>query len=207
MEPLIVKVAVLLSVSLLSGAAGTWCGRNIRSLGAFIATAVLFIGGCVGVFFAAHAGVGIGIAALIAWTFVSGLFIGPVVGLFSEEFGWHTTGGLFAGTAGAMALCGMIGMFSGVDFSGLGTYLTFALFAMIIAGVIGIFWKMSRTTNIVYHLFGLVVFAGYFIFDFYRLGTTENTWEKAIGLTVSLYLDFLNFFLHLLQLYAATQHK
>ena len=81
------------------------------------------------------------------------------------------------------------------------------LFGMIIFGVIGIFIRMSRTTNIVYHLLGMLVFSGYFIFDFFRLGHTENTWEKAIQLTMSIYLDFLNFFLHLLQLYAATHHK
>ncbi len=207
MESIFVKVALLLSMSMLLGAAGTWFGRNVRSMGACIGLGLVFLLGTIGVFFAAHASAGIGIAALAGWTFVSGLFIGPVVGQFSEEFGWKTVGGIFASTAGAMAICGMIGLFSGIDFSGMGTYLMFALFGMIIFGVVSIFIRMSRTTNIVYHLLGMVIFSGYFIFDFFRLGHTENTWEKAIQLTMSIYLDFLNFFLHLLQLYAATHHK
>lgn len=207
MESIFVKVAMLLSMSMLLGAAGTWVGRNVRSLGACIGLGVVFLLGTIGVFFAAAASPGVGIAALAAWTFVSGLFIGPVVGQFSDEFGWKTVGGIFASTAGAMAICGMIGLFSGIDFSGMGTYLMIALFGLIIAGVIGIFVRMSRTTNIIYHLLGMLIFSGYFIFDFFRLGHTENTWEKAIQLTMSIYLDFLNFFLHLLQLYAATHHK
>jgi uncharacterized protein len=207
MESIFVKVALLLTMSLLSGAAGTWCGRNIKSLGACIGLGIAFLVGCFGVFMAAHAGPAIGIPALLAWTFLSGLFIGPVVGQFSEEFGWNTVGGIFAGTSGVMAVCGMIGLFSGVDFSGMGSYLMFALFGLIIAGVIGIFVRMSRTTNIIYHIMGMIIFSGYFIFDFFRLGHTDDTWEKAIQMTMSLYLDFLNFFLHALQLYSQLHHK
>lgn len=196
------KVALLLTMSMLSGAAGTWCGRNIRSGMTMIGLGVAFLLGCIGVFFAAHAGAGIGIGALAIWTFISGLFIGPVINGYKEELGWETVAGIFAGTGGVMAVCGMIGLFSGIDFSGMGTYLMFALFGLIIFGVIGIFVRLSRTTNILYSIFGMVIFSGYFLFDFFRLGHTENTWEKAIGLTMSLYLDFLNFFLHALQLYS-----
>lgn len=207
MESIFVKVALLLSMSMLLGAAGTWFGRNIRSMGACIGLGLAFLVGTIGVFFAAHASPAVGIVALAGWTFISGLFIGPAVGQFSEEFGWKTVGGIFASTAGAMAVCGMIGLFSGIDFTFMGTYLLIALFGLIIAGVIGIFVRMSRTTNIIYHVLGMIIFSGYFIFDFFRLGHTENTWEKAIQLTMSIYLDFLNFFLHALQLYAATHHK
>ncbi len=117
---LFVKVALLLSMSMLCGAAGTWFGRNVRSMGACIGLGIVFLLGTFGVFMAAHAGPVVGICALGAWTLVSGLFIGPAVGQFSEEFGWHTVGGIFAGTAGAMAVSGMIGLFSGIDFSGMG---------------------------------------------------------------------------------------
>jgi FtsH-binding integral membrane protein len=207
MESIFVKVALLLTMSMLGGAAGTWCGRNIRSGATMIGLGIAFILGTIGVFFAAHAGAGIGIAALAAWTFVSGLFIGPVINSYKEELGWQTVGGIFAGTAGVMAVCGIVGLFSGVDFSGMGTYLMFALFGLIIVGVIGIFVRLSRTINIVYSILGMIIFSGYFLFDFWRLGHSENTWEKAIGLTMSLYLDFLNFFLHALQLYSQLHHK
>ena len=56
MESLFVKVALLLTMSMLGGAAGTWCGRNIRSGGTMIGLGITFVLGTIGVFFAAHAG-------------------------------------------------------------------------------------------------------------------------------------------------------
>lgn len=207
MESLFVKVALLLTMSMVSSAVGSHLGRNIRSGGAMIGLGIAFIGGAIATLFLAHAGPAIGIPALLIWTFVSGLFLGPVLQMYREDLGAATVTGVFAGTGGVMALCGAIGLFSGVDFSGMGSYLMFALFGLIIVGVIGLFIRMSRTTNIIYSLFGMVIFAGYFVFDFFRLGHTENTWEKAIGLTMSLYLDFVNFALHALQFLAAMKHK
>lgn len=204
---LLSKVALLLSGSMLIGAFGTYLGRSIQSLGAFIALAVLFIGGVIGVFFMASASPPVGITALFAWVFVSGLFIGPAIQNYAERLGWQTVFLAYAGTGGVMAVTGMIGMFSGVDFSGLGPILMFGLFGLIIAGIVGIFWRMSKTVNIVYSLLGMVIFAGYFLFDFFRLTKSENTWESAIRLTMAIYLDFINFLLYLLQFLAAASDK
>lgn len=143
----------------------------------------------------------------MVWTFISGLFIGPAVQAYADRLGWQTVCLAYAGTAGVMAITGGVGMFSGVDFSGMGTYLMFGLFGLIIAGVVGIFVRMSRTVNIVYSLIGMVVFAGYFIFDFFRLSQSVNTWESAVRLTMTIYLDFMNFFLYLLQFLAAVSDK
>ncbi|MCA9805767.1 MAG: Bax inhibitor-1/YccA family protein [Cyanobacteria bacterium HKST-UBA02] len=204
---LLSKVALLLSGSLLIGAVGTYLGRAIQSIGAFILLAVLFIGGAIGVMFLASAPPSVGITSLFVWVFISGLFIGPSIEMYANKLGWQTVFLAYAGTGGVMAVTGAIGMFSGVDFSGLGSILMFGLFGLIIAGIIGIFWRMSRTVNIVYSLFGMVIFAGYFLFDFFRLTKSENTWESAIRLTMELYLDFINFLLYLLQFLAAASDK
>lgn len=207
METLIAKVMVLLAMSMGLGAVGAFFGRNIRSPGALIGVLIAFVLGCFGVFFAAHISPTAGVLALAVWTFISGLAIGPSIQLYSEELGWQTVAGAFAGTSGVMAVCGGVGLFSGADFSSMGTYLGFALFGLIIVGVVSIFVRLSREMNLIYAGFGMVIFAGYFIFDFFRLGHTENTWEKAIGLTMNIYLDFINFFLYLLQFLAALQDK
>lgn len=204
---LFAKVAVLLSMSMGLGALGAWMGRGIKSFGAFITLAIVFVLGAIGVHFAAAVSPVVGISALAAWTLVSGLFIGPAIQMYAEELGWQTVAGAFGGTAGVMAVCGSIGLLSGADFSSMGFYLGFALFGLIIVGVIGMFWRMSREMNIGMALVGMAVFAGYFIFDFWRLGQSENTWEKAIGLTINIYLDFLNFFLRLLELLALLNNK
>lgn len=204
---LLSKVALLLSGSLLIGAAGTYLGRAIQSIGAFILLAVLFIGGAIGVMFLASAPPAVGITSLFVWVFISGLFIGPSIEMYAKKLGWQTVFLAYAGTGGVMALTGAVGMFSGVDFSGLGPILMFGLFGLIIAGIVGIFWRMSRTVNIVYSLIGMVIFAGYFLFDFFRLTKSENTWESAIRLTMAIYLDFINFLLYLLQFLAAASDK
>lgn len=204
---LLTKVALLLACCMMIGAGGTYFGRNVRSLGAFIGLAILFIAGTIGVYFAAAVSPAVGVGVLFLWTFISGLFIGPAVQSYAERLGWQTVCLAYAGTSGVMAVTGCIGMFSGVDFSGMGTYLMFGLFGLIIAGVIGIFVRMSRTVNIVYSLIGMVVFAGYFLFDFFRLTQSQNTWEDAVRLTMTIYLDFINFFLYLLQFLAAVSDK
>ncbi len=200
METLFAKVSLLLTVTMILGAFGTFCGRKVQSLGAVIGLGLAFLLGSIAVILVAHVNPMVGICLLFGWAYISGLFIGPVVQMRAENLGWQTVFGAFAGTAGVMAVCGSIGLFSGADFSSMGTYLGFALFGLIIVGVIGIFWRMSEKLNIVVSLFGMIVFAGYFVFDFFRLGHSENSWAKAVELTMSIYLDFLNFFLYLLQL-------
>ncbi|MDZ4836303.1 MAG: Bax inhibitor-1 family protein [Candidatus Melainabacteria bacterium] len=207
METLFAKVSLLLTVTMILGALGTLCGRQVRSLGAMIGLGLAFILGAIAVLVVAQSNPMVGIGLLFGWAFVSGLFIGPVVQIRAESLGWQTVFGCFAGTAGVMAACGSIGLFSGADFSSMGTYLGFALFGLIIVGVVGIFWRMSRTVNIAYSLVGMVIFAGYFVYDFFRLGRSENTWPKAIELTMSIYLDFINFFLYLLQFLDAVNSK
>lgn len=202
---LFAKVSILLAATMCTAALGTYLGRNIKSIAAFIVLVVLFLGGCFGVFLAAHASPELGVAALLAWGLVTGLFMGPAIESYAEELGWQTVFGAFAGTAGVMALCGGIGLFSGIDFSHMGLFLGIALFGLIIFGLIRIFVRMSREVNMGFAAIGMIIFAGYFLFDFFRLGHSENTWEKAIGLTVSIFLDFVNFFLHLLQFLAAAK--
>ncbi|MDR3616596.1 MAG: Bax inhibitor-1 family protein [Candidatus Obscuribacterales bacterium] len=202
---LFAKVSVLLALTMATAALGTYLGRGIRSFVAFIVLLVLFMGGCLGVFLAAHASPELGVAALLAWGFVTGLFMGPAIETYAEDLGWQTVFGAFAGTAGVMALCGGFGLLSGIDFSHMGFILGIALFGLIIFGLIRIFVRMSREVNMGFAALGMIVFAGYFVFDFFWLGQSENTWEKAIGLTVSIFLDFVNFFLYALQFLAAAK--
>lgn len=199
---LFTKVMFLLTMSLGFGALGAYFGRGIRSLGAIIGLAIAFIVGAIVVYVAASAAPPVAISLLLGWTFIAGLFMGPTLQLYSEELGWQPVMLCFGGTAGIMAVCGMIGMLSGVDFSGMGTYLMIGLFGMIIFGVVAMFVRMSRTVSIVHAIIGVFLFSGYFIFDFFRLTKSTDTWPEAVRLSASLFLDFINVFLYLLQLYA-----
>jgi modulator of FtsH protease len=204
---LFAKVALLLTGSMCLGGVGAFFGRNIKSIGAYIGLVILFIFGTIGVYFAAHASAAAGLVALTIWVFISGLVLGPTIQMYAEKLGWHTVMLCYFGTGGVMAVCGAIGALSGINFSSMGTFLFIALLGLVVFGVVTIFVKMSRTVNIIHAIIGMVIFSGYFIFDFFRLSKESNTWEHAINLAMSIYLDFINFFLYLLQLYAALHDK
>jgi len=204
---LLAKVGMLLTMSLLLGGFGAWLGRNIRSIVAFIVLAIAFIGGVFALSAMAAVSPTAGIITLAGWTFISGLFIGPALESYVEDLGYETVVLAFLGTAGVMAVCGGIGAFSGLNFAALGSILFIALFGLIIAGIIGCFVKMGRSANIVYSSLGMLIFGLYFVYDFFTIKTTANSWENATMLTAKVYLDFVNFLLHLLQLLSVLHHK
>ncbi len=207
METLLAKVTFLLTISLLLSAFGAFCGRKVQSIAAFLLLSLLFIVGTIVVYVVAMTNPALGIGLLFGWSFIAGLVMGPAIQLRAEELGWETVCAAFLGTAGVMALCGGIGLFSGADFSKLGVYLGLGLFLLIIVGVFRIFIRLSKAGNIVYSLIGMALFTGYFVYDFFRLGRTENTWGNAVGLTVSLFLDFWNFLLLFLELLSEVLKK
>jgi FtsH-binding integral membrane protein len=197
------KVSALLSISFVLSSAGTYLGRGITSPSEIIGLAVVFLVSafCVGPI--GKASVAAGIVALAGWTFISGLFIGPSIAYYVHILGWQTVFLAYLGTAGVMAGCGAIGALSGINFSNLGRILMVALLGLIAVGVVSIFIPFSQGVNIVWSLIGMAVFALFFMFDFFRLANSENTWSAAIDLTMNLYLDFINFLLYLLRLLAA----
>ena len=98
-----------------------------------------------------------------------------------------------------MAVCGAIGALSGRDFSGLGRVLMIALFALIAVCFVGMFVGLSSGASLVFSIAGMAVFAGFFIYDFFRLSRSANNSFNAITLTMKLYLDYINFLLFLLR--------
>lgn len=211
---LFTKVSMLLTGALGVAAAGAFAGHAITGFGAMIVLMILFIGGSIGVMFAGAAAkegrlsspAAIGI--MLAWNFITGLFLGPVMNMYVQVLGGNTVFLAFAGTAGVMAVCGAVGMFSGVNFSGLGKILSWALLGLIIVGIVNIFVTFSTGVELVYCFAGMAIFAGFFIVDFFRLkeeAGRDDSWGGAIMITMGLFLDFVNFFLYLLRALAAAK--
>lgn len=201
------KVALLLTGSMCLSALGTYVGAGITSLAAIIALAIAFIAGAFIVPFAAKSSKEAGLVALAGWTFISGLFLGPTINHYVASLGWNTVFLAFLGTGGVMAACGAIGALSGRDFSKMGWWLTIALLGLIVVGIFNIFVAFSTGVEIVYCLIGIAIFAGFFIFDFFRLSKADDNWFNAITGTMEIYLDFINVLLYLLRLIAALTGK
>lgn len=163
------------------------------------------------IFFAAFFGLsavrhrpGINVAALLGFTFVSGLFIAPA--LFVASLMAKLGGTLSANPvrdAFLLAAAGFGGLTayaftSKKDFSFLGGMLWMGLLVLIGASVIGMF-----VGSAVFHLaiasVGVLLFGAYVLYDTSRLlHSTEPI--TPVDAAISLYLDFLNIFLFLLQI-------
>jgi len=85
------------------------------------------------------------------------------------------------------------------DFSGMGPWLFGGLIALVMTGFVGVFVPFGRTMDLIYSLFGTLLFAGYVVYDTYEINKRLSPDEFIMG-AISLYLDFINLFLHILRL-------
>ena len=109
-----------------------------------------------------------------------------------------------AGTFGAMSVYGYL---TKSDLSKMGTYLMMALFGLIIASVVNIFWANS-TMEWIISIVGVLIFTGLTAWDTQqvkRLAAANLDPQLADKLAtmgaLNLYLDFINLFLFLLRIF------
>lgn len=203
--PLLAKVMALLSPTIAIAGVGAYVGRRLRG---WLPMIGLFIVSIIGMFVIQAAGGGnVAITLLLGWGFINGMMLGPLVAFAVAEEGPQIVIQALTGTTAVMLGTGFIALASGIDFSFLLPLIFLALIGLIIVGLIGIFVRFSRRVNLAYSIIGMVVFAGYFLYDFFRVGQAENTWEQAVQLTIRLYLDFANFFIFLLQYLLSSRRR
>lgn len=109
-----------------------------------------------------------------------------------------------AGTFGAMSLYGMV---TRSDLSGLRQYLMMGLIGVVIASIVSFFWH-STVLQVAINYVAVLVFVGLTAYDTQRLkaiayqtqGNAALASRLAISGALTLYLDFLNLFLFILEL-------
>ena len=110
-------------------------------------------------------------------------------------------------TAGTFLVMSLIGFFTRIDLTRVGSLLFMALVGLIIASVVDIFLH-SETLYWVVSYAGVVIFVGLTAYDtqkikntFIQYGEVDEMGQKlALFGAFSLYLDFINLFLHLLRI-------
>lgn len=203
--PLLAKVMCLLSLSVACGGVGAYLGRNIQSL---IATIGLFALAIVGMFVVRAAGGGyIAVGLLMGWSAVFGAMSGPLISYAIAEEGPGIVIQSLTGTTAIMIVTGIVAMASGINFSALGPILLIGVLGLIVVGLVGMFVRFSRTVNIVYSGLGVLIFSGLFLFKFFSLSKSQNTWEAAVGHAMSIYITFVNLFTSLLQLLLSVKRR
>ena len=114
---------------------------------------------------------------------------------------------VFLITAGTFAAMAFFGYFTKTDLSSIGRILFMALIGLIIATIVNIFVKSSGFGMILNYL-GVLIFVGLTAWDTQKikqmLSMAEDTGETAQKVALmgalSLYLDFINLFIHLLRI-------
>lgn len=110
-------------------------------------------------------------------------------------------------TAGTFAAMAVFGYFTKTDLSSMGKILFMGLIGIIIAGIVNIFMQSSGMA-IILNFLGVLIFVGLTAYDTQKIkemmlmapDAGETMQKLALMGALSLYLDFINLFLHLLRL-------
>lgn len=150
-------------------------------------------------------------AQILYWTYavVMGLSLG---GIFFIYAGTSIARVFFitAATFGAMSLYGYT---TKSDLSAVGSVLFMGLIGVVIASIVNIFLR-SSTLQFAISIIGVIVFVGLTAYDTQRIkeiylksDSLEAAYKKAIIGALALYLDFINLFMLLLQLFGQRRQE
>jgi len=196
----------LLAGSLIAGAVGAYVGMGFVSSminpvsggltftywGAVILEFILLFG-----LFAAKNKTPLNLILLFAFTFMTGFTLAPTLAMFIAKNMGYVIGEAFGLTAVAFFALTIFAMNTKRDFTTMGKMLFIALIVMIVAGIANIFLHLPML-QLAIAAVGAVVFSLFILFDTQNIirGNVSSEIEAA----VSLYLDFLNLFISLLQI-------
>ena len=158
------------------------------------------------------------LVAILAFSFVSERFsksglqlflhgFAALMGLsFATIFAIYTMGSIVSAFMGAGVLFGVMsgyGYFTKKDLSGVGQFMIIGLIAIIIASIINIFIG-STVMQMVISALAIIIFLGLTAYDTQRireLVSYDNTGREEVIGALTLYMDFINLFINLLQLF------
>ena len=184
-------------------ALGALLGRNLTGgvgIVAFIAAFACLIG----MRFAASRSAQLTVGLLGAFGLLIGLAVAPTVayyGSMDPRALWQAGGA----TALFIAGFGAAGYATRRDLTAIARACFWALVALIVFGIVLIFVHIPGGA-LVYSLLGLVIFAGFTMFDFQRLRHSADI-SSAPLLAASIFLDILNVFLFFLTIFSGQQER
>jgi len=144
------------------------------------------------------------LCSFLLYSFLSGLTLSVIFAVFQSD----SIVTVFMVTAAMFACMAMYGYFTKADLTQLGQLLFMALLGMIIASLVNLFLQSSMM-NYVISFIGVFVFTGLIAYDVQKIKQIAQSMmyqgaqmqKIAILGALTLYLDFVNLFLSLLQLF------
>jgi uncharacterized protein len=180
---------------------GAWLGRNLTG-GVGIVAFIGAFAALIGMRFAARRSAQLTVGLLAAFGLLIGLAVAPTVayyGSMDPRALWQAGGA----TALFIAGFGAAGYATRRDLAVVARACFWALLALIVFGIVLIFVHIPGG-ELVYSLLGLVIFAGFTMFDFQRLRTNTDV-AAAPLLAASIFLDVLNVFLFFLAIFSGQE--
>jgi modulator of FtsH protease len=182
-------------------ALGAYLGRNLTG-GVGIIGFIAAFACLIGMRFAARRSLQLTVGLLAAFGLLIGLAVAPVTayyGSMDPRALWEAGGA----TALFIAGFGAAGYATRRDLAPVARVCFWALLALIVAGIVLIFVHIPGG-DLVYSILGLVIFAGFTMFDFQRLRTSKDV-NAAPLLAASIFLDVLNVFLFFLEIFSGEE--
>jgi uncharacterized protein len=184
-------------------ALGAYIGRN-QSYGLGLMWFIAAFACLIGINIAARRSEQLAVGLLFGFGVLIGLAVAPTIAYYAStnpEAVWQAGGatGLFIAGFGAT------GYAIRRDLSAFRRVFFWALLALIAFGVVLIFVQVPHG-SLIYAILGLVIFAGFTVFDFQRLRRTKDI-RTAPLLAASIFLDILNVFLFFLSLFGGGRRR
>ena len=191
----------LFAGSLLAATAGAYIGLGIVSILMGPMKWVLFGAELVLIFFVIprvkHTP-GVNLAVLFVFTFITGLTIAPLLtAIFKMPAGASIVGQAFLMTSVAFGAISMFAMTTKRDFSSMGKFLFIAVIILIVAGISNIFIQSSMM-QLVISCVSALIFSAFILYDTQNI--IRGEYDSPVEAALSLYLDFFNLFVSLLQI-------
>ena len=133
----------------------------------------------------------------LGYTTLTGLTFSSIFILYElESIIW-----IFLATAILFGILSLIGSKTKINLSGLGVFLIIGLLAIIIISIINMF-LLNNTIDLALCIISIVIFMGYVAYDVQKIcRINTNNDNIAIIAAFDIYLDFINIFIRLLQLF------
>lgn len=143
-------------------------------------------------------------AATAAMFFVYAALTGATLSSIFLLYTATSIAATFFVTAGAFAGLSIVGLVTKRDLSAVGRFAIFALIGIILAGIVNMFLA-STALQLAISVIGVIVFAALTAYDTQKLRDAFSSGEIHANMplvgALMLYLDFINIFLFLLQLF------
>jgi modulator of FtsH protease len=144
----------------------------------------------------------LGFILLNIFTFLSGFTLAPMIA-YTLKVNPAAIIYALSTTAGTFILMSIIGFIFKDKILGMGTFLFAGIIALVVGSLLNLFFH-SNTVALVISILSVVIFSLYVSYDTARiLEADPNT--SPIGLALQLYLDILNIFVNILQLFSESE--